>query len=63
MIAASPTMVKWDWLPRAAAGLVGAYFLTAAGLKLFAGEAVSGGIGYAPALQFVAVQIEVVLGA
>ncbi len=53
-----------NWPQRAAAGIVGAYFLTAAGLKLFSGGAVtvSGG-GYTPALQLLAVQVELVLGA
>ena len=47
------------WQPRIVAGLVGSYFLTAAGLKLWSGAAVAIGEGvYAPALQFLAIQIE-----
>lgn len=58
----SSNVTDRSWFPRAAAGLVGLYFLTAAGLKLLSGG-VGGSVGYAPALQFLAVQIEVVLGA
>jgi hypothetical protein len=51
------------WVSRCAACLVGIYLLAAAGLKLFSDGAVSAGeTEYAPALRFLAVQAEILLG-
>ncbi|AMV27856.1 hypothetical protein VT84_25865 [Gemmata sp. SH-PL17] len=52
-----------SWLSRCAVCLVGLYFLAAAALKLFSDGSVSAGeMVYTPALRFLAVQAEIVLG-
>lgn len=51
-----------SWLSRCTACLVGVYFLAAAGLKLFSDGDVSVGETVTPALRFLGVQAEILLG-